>query len=436
MKTSTRKQKRSPALILNFTKSSIEKLSLPKKGQSFVWDSDLKGFGVRLTSGGRTYVVQRWVKSKTGVEVNRRKVIGRHGVLTLQEARKKAQKELSAMLDGKDPSAEKKRTKAYSLTLREITDEYLKDRRDMKKSSKADIEKHLSKSFAAWANKPAIDITRDKVATRFSELTDRSQAQANQAFRVLRSILNYARAKYRTDDKPLLVENPVSILSETKVWNKVKPRSGRIPTDKIGAAWNMLQALREAPEQTTISRSLADAVSFLILTGARWNEAAQLTWNRVSLEEKWWYLPDPKNRNPVKFPLSELACEILEARRGENQTEGYVFPARSGDGYIIDPRGTMEKVSQVAGVHLMAHDMRRTFRAIAGECKIELWKTKLLMNHKLSQDVTISAYTETEDLRYLAPEINLIGEWIAHQGMIAASEKVLPFKAVNERGEA
>jgi integrase len=412
---------------MKLTKKIVESLPLPESGQKLVWDSELKGFGLRLTPGGRAYIVQARVKGDT-----RRASLGKHGVITLEDARKKAQIELSKMLEGKDPAKEKRRTKAYGKTLRDITELYLKDRRDLKESSRADIRKHLDKSFASWADRPAVEITRDTVARRFTELSERSPAQANQAFRILRAILNYARAKYRPDDKPMIVENPVSILSDMKVWNRVRPRSGRIPTDKIGKAWNVLQALREAPEQTTISRSLADAVCFLVLTGARWNEAAQLTWDRVNLEEGWWYLPDPKNRNPVKFPLSQLARENLEARPRVNQ---YVFPARSKGGCISDARGVMEKVSQAAGIHLTAHDLRRTFRAIAGECQIELWKAKLLMNHRLNQDVTIGHYTETNDLRYLAPEIDKIAAWIEHQGMVAGSDKVVPFP-VKAGGEA
>jgi integrase len=408
---------------MKFTKANIESLKLPKAGRRVIlWDSELPGFGMRITPSGKMYIAQARVNGKS-----RRVSIGRHGVLTLQQARKEAQKELSSMLGGKDPVVEKKTIEAYGKTLRAITKEYLRDRRDLKPSYVADIEKHLAGAFAPWADRPAVEITREKVAIRFRELTERSLAQANQAFRVLRAILNYARAAYRPDDKPIIVENPVSILSDMKVWNRVKPRSGRIPTDKIGAAWNVLQALREAPEQTTIGRALADVVCFLILTGARWNEAAQLTWDRVNLEENWWYLPDPKNRNPVKFPLSDIAKEILEARPRESQ---HVFPARSKDGCVSDPRGVFEKVSQIAGAHLTAHDMRRTFRAIAGECAIELWRTKLLMNHKMSGDITISAYTETSDLRYLTPEINLIAQWIAQQGLIAASDKVVPLRGV------
>ncbi len=412
---------------MKLTKKIIEDSNLPSKGQSFLWDSELRGFGVRLTPTGRTYIAQSRVNGKS-----RRVSLGRHGVITTQQARKKAKNELSAMADGVDPVVEKKRTEAYSMTLREITKSYLKDRRDLKESSRADILKHLNKAFSPWADKPASEITRDKVATLFRELTERGPAQANQAFRVLRAILNYARAAYRPNGEPILIENPVQILSDAKLWNRVRPRSSRIPTENVGTAWNVLQGLRESPGETIITHTLADAVSFLLLSGARWSEMSSLTWDRVNVNERWWSIPDPKNRVPVTFPLSGQACVILAGRQNSSK---YVFPARSGSGHIHDARGIFEKISESVGTRVTAHDMRRTFRAIANECQLELWKAKLLMNHKLSGDVTISHYTETQDLRYLETEINQIAHWIVRKSAIAKSSKVVPFPAkANEGG--
>jgi integrase len=95
----------------------------------------------------------------------------------------------------------------------------------------------------------------------------------------------------------------------------------------------------------------------------------------------------------------------------------------------------MERISEAAGASISPHDVRRSFRAIAGECGIEFWKTKLLMGHKLSGDVTITHYTETSDLRYLRPEINKIAAWIIRQGLIAASDNVvqLPTRVKGKR---
>lgn len=413
--------------LMKLTKKIVENTPLPNTGQTFLWDDDLKGFGLRLTPTARTYVVQARVNRKT-----RRVSIGKHGVLTLQDARKEAVKELSNMLKGKDPTVEKARMVAQKTTLDELAEEYIKARRELKESSIYDIRKHMKSSFSVWAKKPAVNITRDKVATLHRELTEKSPAQANQAFRILRALFNYARAKFRPDGKPLILENPVSILSDAKLWNRVKPRSGRIPNDKVGAAWNYLRSVRGAPGETMIIHTTADILSFLLLTGARWSEAAKLLWDNVNLEEKWWYIPDPKNTNPVTFPLSDQAVKILEDRPKINK---YVFPSRNTKvAPIHDGRGLVGKLSENIGIPVTPHDLRRTFRAIAGECNIELWRTKLLMNHKLSGDVTIHSYTETSDLRYLSTEINKIADWIIRQGVIAASENVIMISHISKQG--
>lgn len=406
---------------MKLTKSVVDNSTLPSKGQTFLWDSELRGFGIRLNPSGRTYIVQGRVN---GVE--RRVSLGRHGVLTLQEARNKARAVLSAMGNGVDPVTEKKRSVAFSLTLNELSEKYIEARRDLKPSTIADIKKHLTKSFSSWADRPAVEITRDKVATRFRELSERSPAQANQAFRVLRAMLNYARAAYRPGDEPMIVENPVKIISDAKLWNRIPARSGRIPNDKIGIAWNTIQDLRNAPELSVIGETLTDIISFLLLTGARWSEAATLTWEQVNLQDAWWHLPDPKNRTPITFPLPDAAVKILEKR---NRKGPFVFPARFGEGHIGEARSVLDKVSAAVGVRVSPHDLRRTFRAVAGECGIEFWKTKLLMGHKISGDVTITHYTETSDLRYLAPEINRVAEWITRQGTIAATDNVIQWRA-------
>lgn len=70
---------------MKLTKKAIENTPFPEAGQTFLWDDDLKGFGIRLTPTARTYVAQARVKGKT-----RRVSLGKHGVITLQQARKRA----------------------------------------------------------------------------------------------------------------------------------------------------------------------------------------------------------------------------------------------------------------------------------------------------------------------------------------------------------
>lgn len=388
---------------MKINKNNVDRLPLPESGQALVWDDDLKGFGVRLTPRGRIYIVQGRIKGKC-----RRISLGRHGTITPHLAREKAKKVLVGFLDGVDPKEEQEK----GVSLREVTTAYIADRRDrLKPSSVRNIEKHLNKAFADWADHPVTRITRDLVADRHTELTKRGPAQADQAFRVLRFLLNYARARYRPDGAPILPENPVEVLNRGQrgLWNTVKPREVRIPDGKIGEVWNLLQELRICPFQTVVSKTCADITTFLLLTGCRWSEAAMLTWDRVNLEEGWIYLPDPKNRNPITLPLSSVALQILKERPRRSD---YVFPGRT-TGHIGEARGTLDKVSTVAGVHICAHDLRRTFTVIGlKHCRLDLWKIKLLTNHKLSGDVTLEVYSDKSDLRFLAPETELISQFI------------------------
>lgn len=422
---------------MRLTKTSVEKLPLPDSGQRIVWDDTLKGFGVRLTPGSRSYVVESRVNGRT-----RRVTLGAHGVLTADMARKRAQKALVSMTEGKDPNREKKAARARSVTLRECMDDYIRDHADLKASSVAGIRKHIEGNRAprhknvrpainlsAWADLPVASITRDDVQKQYRKMKARSPAQANQAFRVLRSLLNYARAAYRSaDDKPILpAENPVSVLSDAGSWAYVPARRRRIAPEKIGTAWALLESLREDPAQTTSSRTGADICAFLLLTGARWSEAAQLTWDRVNVAEGWWFLPDPKNRNSVTLPLNAAARAVLMGRV-ENGSE-YVFPGRSGEGHVKEARRTFERLAEVAGNPVSPHDLRRSFRAVADKCGIELWKTKLLMNQVTKTDVTIKHYTETGDLREFAAEAERISTWILTEAHRTAESNVVRLRA-------
>jgi len=70
------------------------------KGWSIVWDTDLRGFGLRvLPSGTKTFVV--FYRSEAGEK--RLVSIGRFGELTADEARQQARKVLAEAVRGGDP---------------------------------------------------------------------------------------------------------------------------------------------------------------------------------------------------------------------------------------------------------------------------------------------------------------------------------------------
>lgn len=403
----------------NLTKTVVEALLLPeKKGQQvIVWDAKLNGFGVRLTPAGRVYIVQGRVSGKSI-----RYSIGKHGLITADEARIKARRTLADMDEGIDPRHSN--SEEGQKTLKEWAEEYKKHKRirdelPLKPASKANIDKHLDGIFKKWADRPISEITRDKVMTTYREECKRSPAQASQAFRELRAIYNWALLKSTGNDGYATIPtNPVLALKSE--WKNPTPRDNKIPKDKIGQAWNFLQSLRESHLRQR--RTSADIVCFCLLTGARLaSEAAPLQWSNVILERKSsWEIPDPKNRKRIILPLSGLAQEILKARPRESE---YVFPGRS-DGYVKDCRDVLSKLADHIGHKVSPHDLRRTFSGIAKEAGLKFIDRKLLLNHTIPGDVTLEHY-EDGDLRNMAPEVEAIAKWIARQARIAAAKNII-----------
>lgn len=409
---------------MKLTKTRVEALAIPATGQVYYWDwEDVpNGFGVRVTANGaRSYILNRRVNGKM-----RRITLGAHVDITCGDAKVKASEELLLMKQGTTSIEEKKNIKKLALTLSEVATDYCKNRRTKKggaltAKSTRDIERHIKANFGDWADKPIVNITSDMCRSRFEEISKRSEAQANQAFRILRALINFSI----DEENPRI--NPVQTLSKKGLWNQNKAKSGYIPAEKIGFVWNMLQERRISPALLPIAQTGADITLFIMLTGCRWSEAAELTWDNVNTEDGSWHDPDPKNHNPVTFPLSAPARALLAARpriEGNN----YVYPARDKTGFIKDARSTMAEVSKLAGLHLTHHDLRRTFIAIGIQLKIEMWKLKLLTNHISKGDVTLDHYTETGNLRYLSGEAEQIAAWIAEQGKIASGANVVPFK--------
>ena len=406
--------------MAKLTKTYIDKIEPPESGYDLHWDTETRGFGLRVTKDGkRTYIVQGRVNGKEA-----RITIGAHGVFTVDQARDDAKEHLRNMKKGIDPRDVAKERAAETVSLREVADAYMRDRQ-LKDSSKGEIERHVTTTFEAWLKKPVASISREAVTKRFNEIKNHglrgdgpAPAQANQGFSVLRALINYAIRKYRKPDgSAIITDNPVEVLH--KKWATIKAKTSRVPDKKVGAVWLALDEWRKVAYNRDTLASI-DLVTFLLLTGARIGEASALTWDRVNLDEGWWHIPDPKNSNPVWLPLSSQAVELLKTRQRVKGSP-FVFTSWGKCGHIRDPRDTMTKVSEVAGLHLSPHDLRRTFTTIGiACCGIDLFKVELLTNH-VPKSVTERHYLETSHLEYLKPQVQQIADWMVAQAAAATA---------------
>ena len=377
------------------SKSAVDKLPIPvaetpgKTAQKRYYDDTMKGFGVRVTSGGtKAFFVEKLIKKKLC-----RITLGRYPELTVEMARKEVHKLLGQIAIGMDPVAEKRAEKMREVTLNDVFNDYIQVRKSLKHNTLYNYKNVLTTAFAGWGDKSFLAITKDKVAKHHEKLgQENGEAYANLAMRILRALFNFAAGQYEdAQGKSLITENPVKRLSQTRAWYRVERRQTFIKSHDL-AAWY-------AGVKTLSNETLRDYLLLLILTGLRRQEAARLTWHNVDLAAKTFTVTDTKNHEPHTLPLTDYLYELIKSR-SRSQSSEYVFPGNGSSGHIIEPRKQMINVTKASGVEFTVHDLRRTFITIAESLDISAYALKRLMNHKMGGDITAGyIVTDVERLR-------------------------------------
>lgn len=422
---------------MRLTKSKVENAPIPASGATLSWDADLPGFGLRVTAGGsRSYIAQGRVRGRT-----RRVTLGRHGILTAEQARKKAKKVLGDMADGHDPVAERKRRTAVAVTLRDVAEDYIENKRrksdgkPLADRSKADIRRHLRASFDGWADKPIASIDRDKVARKYKELAGRSHAQANQAMRIMSALVNYARGRHRGPSGELIIaDNPVAVIHESGLYRGDVPgRKTRVPLESVGKFYAELEATRTDPDESPSIRVKATAAVVLMLTGLRKADVVGRAWADVDLDDASLHVPDTKHRSPRTFPLAEQVVDVLRDLKEITGESDYIF---AGEGKkvptIYDVRDGMARACTAIEHHVTAHDLRRTWIDVCNVLDIDPLIAELLSNRKGAAYQALSTRFEsydTSDLTHYADRVQRIADYYDEQRRIADADNVIPMEA-------
>jgi Arm DNA-binding domain len=162
---------------VKLTRAVVDQLQ-PSASQRFVWDTTLRGFGVRVAPGGaKAFILQRSINGGT-----RRITIGRADDMGPDHARRLAEKLAAQFAAGVDPVAERKKQERAALTLRQAFADYVaaptvrgtSKGAPKKPKTKRDIEKHVAKNFADWLDLPVSEIKPSMVQRKQKELQDRA----------------------------------------------------------------------------------------------------------------------------------------------------------------------------------------------------------------------------------------------------------------------
>lgn len=407
---------------INLTKSVIDKLpyaerdSAGKVKQKIYWDKKLGGYGLVVGLESKTFIVQRDIAGRTV-----RLKLDLFGVITPEQARKRAQEELVAMGQGINPNVIKQEARAKQITLSEALKSYKETRKNLSEKTRTEYSRLMQRYLADWLDMPLGDISQDMVAKRHAKIAEQvkksprykgsenysgassatGQSAANDTFRALRAIFNNAKAI-----NPALPENPVKRLSMTRAWYPENRRTGHIKTAQLGA-W--LRAVAAIPNDVQ-----RDFLLLVLLTGLRRNEAAAMEWRNVDLKAGTLHVSITKNKKPLDLPLSTQIIAILSARQARAGASPWVFPADSASGHISEPRWGLDWAAKQCGISVTTHDLRRTFITIAEAIDVPVFVFKAMVNHSTAGDVTGSHYIQMS-LERMRPWMQKISDEIMGQ---------------------
>jgi len=390
---------------IKLTKSGVEKLpyfqsSLDRsKNQELYWDSELAGFGLRVTGSSKTYIVEKRVNGRTV-----RARIGRHNQIPTEKARKMAQNLIFEMSEGKDVNAIKRASGGESMTLDDAFRDFV-ERRDLKDKTINDYGLSMNNTFNGWKRKRLVDITRDMVKKKYSQIKKdaewryirrskdkglspgneivekRGKAQANLDMRFLRSLLNFASGQYEDrNGQPLVKDNPVAVLTQTQSWYRVERRQTIIKPHELSAWYAAVNNLNGS--------QVKDYLKLLLFTGLRRQEAMKLRWDQVDFKAKTLTVIDTKNRSPLTLPLGPFILKLLANTKTDSKDMGFVFPGSGKTGHLVETKYQTAQVTKESGIKFCLHDLRRVFINTAESLDISSYAVKQLVNHSTSGDVT------------------------------------------------
>jgi integrase len=151
---------------------------------------------------------------------------------------------------------------------------------------------------------------------------------------------------------------------------KERERQRILTDDEIRKVWN-----------TKADGPFPALIKFLLLIGARRNEALGLTWDEI--KDGVWELPASRNKSkvPLTRPLSAAALAVIESQRRDGSS-AFVFSGPRGKKPTPGTTKAKRKFDAATGVSgWRIHDLRRTARSLMSRAGVNSDHAERCLGH-------------------------------------------------------
>jgi len=336
------------------TENLVKQHRAPAHGAVTVWDSEVKGFGVRIFApttrnpeGARSFFVNYRVD---GAE--RRFTIGAMPVWSVKAARAEA-KALRQRIDrGEDPATDK-RARREAPTVRDLADRYKREHLPKKaaRSQTQDWRIIEAEVLPRLGDRKIAEVHHGDIEALHRAITQRgAPVRANRVLAVLSKMFSLTLKPAEGENAPWR-DNAQGNPCRGVERNQEEGSERFFSSAEIAAITDALNAYGRT--------SAADCMRLIMLTGCRPGEAMLATWDQFDAEPSVWVKPSAhtKQRRVHRVPLGPGALELLQAIRAERKKAKlppttFVFPGQKAGQPLKQLRSTWAWVAGFGSVSL------------------------------------------------------------------------------------
>ena len=357
------------------TKKLVDATPCPEEGQLFLRDSEVKGFGVRLTAGGKTFIVEKRIAGQV-----KRMTIGAYGVLTVDQARDMARELIVRITKGEDP-VQAKVDKRNEPTFKDLEDMYIERHIPRKRSGSSDIMA-FNKYLTVWHSRKLSSIKRGDVAQLHAQIGKKHQYRANRIVALIGKMFSLAKVwgMYEGDNPTIGIE----LYREEK-------RDRFLRQDEMPVFFTSLAEEKDI--------YLKASILTMLLTGARKSEVLSMQWKDIDMALGTWRIPQTKAGRPHYLPLPKQIRALL-ASLPIMKDNPYVFVGAKSGGHIVDIKKAWGRIKERAKISdIRVHDLRRTlgsWMAAGGDSLLIIGRT---LNHSQLKTTEIYARLQLDPIR-------------------------------------
>ncbi len=376
------------------TKSAVDTAKAGSK-DAYLWDSELSGFGVKITPGGRkVYLVQFRVGGKAGR--TRRITLGADGIITAEQARSEAKAVLRSVARGEDPAAARDQRRT-DRRFGQVLENFLAEHADAKLKQRSSIEYRRlmhRKISASLLNRPLSEVTRGDLSRLHLSMRD-TPYQANRIIAVLSKFFSWCEKNEFVPDG----SNPARHVEK---FREDKRRRFLSPKEIAALGEGLLQA-----EAANIAGPyVIAAIRLLALTGARLNEILTLKWEHINFDNRRLQLPDSKTGAKNVF-LNPPALSVLADLPRFNGNPFVICGERAG-AHLVNLQKPWRRIRALAGLDdVRLHDLRHSFASVAVASGMSLPLIGALLGHSQPQTTARYAHLADDPLKAAA---DLVGQ--------------------------